>query len=66
MPIRYTVVMTQEASNQLTAIWVNASSPERAAITQASHELENEVGTDAHQKGYASPLAGQPSRKALF
>jgi hypothetical protein len=66
MAIRYTVVMTQEASNQLTAIWVNAPSPERAAITQASHELETEVAADAHQKGCAYPLPGQPSRKALF
>jgi hypothetical protein len=51
MSIRFTVVHTAKAENQLIEMWMNAPPGERAHITRASHLLESELRQDADQKG---------------
>lgn len=64
MATRFTVVATDIATDQLTAIWLNAPA-ERAAISRASHELERQVHFDADQKGWPAPTADHPGRRVL-
>jgi hypothetical protein len=47
----YTVEWKQSALNRLAAIWNQADSAQRQAITQASHELEERLKNNRHGEG---------------
>ena len=59
-PTRYTVVATDEATDELTTLWLNNPS-QRRAITNASHALEAALRNDADQKGIPAQSAAHPS-----
>ncbi len=52
MVIRYDVVSTAEADDELMKLWTNAPSAERRDITQASAEIDRYLKEDAHLKGF--------------
>jgi hypothetical protein len=47
--IRYTVLWRNEAESQLAEIWCDATN--RAAISAAADQIDNDLGLDAHEKG---------------
>jgi hypothetical protein len=47
----FEVVWLQSALNELAAIWVNADSSVRQAITAATHYIDQELTTDPEEKG---------------
>ena len=47
--MRYTVTMSDQAQDQLAALWLTAG--DRRAIAQASHTIEKELADDPHLKG---------------
>lgn len=47
----FQVAWVQVALNELAAIWVQADSATRQAITVASHMIEQELQTNPHDKG---------------
>ena len=57
--MKYTVVWTDAAQDELADIWIQAS--DRRAVTTAANEVDRELNIDAHLKGQA--LGG--SRRAL-
>jgi hypothetical protein len=63
-PTRYTVVSSDEADDELLAIWLNSPS-ERTAITRASHDLDAALRHDAHHKGMPRPSPASASRRYL-
>lgn len=51
--IRYTVLWSSAAENELAEIW--HSSSDRRAITEAADRIDTELKTDAHKKGFPLP-----------
>ncbi len=51
--IRYSVLWSQYAENELAALWCDY--PSRPEVTQAADRIDAELRNDAHQKGLALP-----------
>lgn len=51
----FTVRWKKSAVTELTAIWVEADSVGRQAITQAVHHLEQRLRVDPHSQGESRP-----------
>src|SRR5687768_3469110 len=66
MPTRYTVTVTPEAVAQLTALWIQASSADRAATSRASGRIDRELREDADQRGHLLAGGSRPSRAIRF
>ena len=47
--MRFTVIWSQVAQNQLAELWLNAA--DRNAVTQASHQIDQLLAIDPDQQG---------------
>src|SRR5438094_723354 len=47
--MNYTVVWVPSAEQELAALWMDAAN--RDAVTRAAHEIDQQLRTDAHQRG---------------
>jgi hypothetical protein len=57
----YTVIWEPPAENNLAAAWI--AGPDRAAITRAAHELDQQLASDPYAIGF--PQASSVNRTAI-
>jgi plasmid stabilization system protein ParE len=65
--MRYTVVWTDAASNELARVWMQAADP--AAVRSASNEIDRELARNPQSKGvefYGDRLLVVPPLHATF
>jgi plasmid stabilization system protein ParE len=66
--MRYTVVWSNSAQNELTEIWLSAAA-DRAQITKAAHQVDQELGTHPEANGvefYGDRLLVVPPLQLVF
>jgi hypothetical protein len=65
--MRYTVVWTPDAQDQLTTVWLQAT--DRRAVTQAAHRVDPLLQTDPDSRGvdfYGDRLLVVPPLRVMF